>query len=421
MKSKLLGAGKGTAVLLLAGLLQPAFAQGGATLADRLAAAVKDLDPAWRVTQPFTGSLSPVPSLRGVLEGGGYDVRIGLSTHASAADADKALDRDRVLARTAAPPSPGRTAWRDYRRANVAISIIADANQGAQTLPAPAAPVDRPTPAAVVDRVAGIIDGLITADVRADACVNELFPDSRPEPASGSDAFFYDVHVGCLPRVEQALAAGADPNRRDERSVTPLMRAVSAGHRAVAQALLRAGADPRATVGETGPPAFRIFSRPSSYYAEDLPRILANQLAILDDLIASGAGVEARDGQGRTLLLEAARMNYDDGSAAALLKGLLDRGADVSARDRDGRTAVILAVMHTHPDVSLKTLPVLLGAGADVTARDASGKTAVDYARERADRFRWQEWHRVLRLLADAGSQSQVLVPGRVLIIVPPR
>jgi hypothetical protein len=185
------------------------------------------------------------------------------------------------------------------------------------------------------------------------------------------------------------------------------MDAVAAGHRGVTQALLRAGADPNASVGETGPPAFRFSSRPTAYYAADLPRILANQLAILDDLVAAGASIEARNGQGRTLLLEVARMNYDDGSPSVLLSGLIERGADVSSRDREGRTAVILAVMHTLPKVNLKTLPVLLAAGADVNARDASGKTAADYARERADGFQRDEWQGVLRLLADAGAAQR--------------
>jgi len=310
------------------------------------------------------------------------------------------------MAYTAMPPSPLRTAWRDYRNANVVISIIADANQGADAPAAPTPVAGRPTPASVVDRVASIIDGLISAGVRVDACVNELFPDPRPAPTSGLEAFFYDVEAGCLPGVERALAAGADANARDAQGSTPLMRAVTAGRREVTQALLRAGAAPDAAVGEAGTPAFRVFSRPSNYYAADLSRILANQLAILDDLTAAGAGIEARNGRGRTLLLEVACMNYDDGSPDVLLKGLIERGADVSARDREGRTAIILAILHTHPKVNLKIIPVLVAAGADVNAQDVSGKTAIDYARERADKFNLEEWPRVLRLLEDAGAMQ---------------
>lgn len=389
-------------MFLLAGLLRPVFAQGDATLSDRLTAAVKAHEPTWKIAEPFTGNLSPEPSLRGELEGEGYTVCVGLSVHASGGAAVKALERNRSMAYAAMTPSPLRTAWRDYSKANVVVSVVADARRGGTAVPG--AEAGRPTPAAVVDRVAGLIDGLISAGVRADACVNELFPEPRPAPASGAEAFIYDIRAGCLPRVEQALAAGADPNGRDELGSTPLMHAVAAGRRGVIQTLLRAGGDPHAPVGETGPPTFRFFSRPLSYYAEDLPRILSNQLAILDDLIAAGASIEARNGYGRTLLLEAALLNADDGSPDVLLSGLLKRGADVSAGDREGRTAVILAVMHTIPKVNLKTLPILLAAGADVNARDASGKTAMDYARERPDRFRGDEWSGVLRLLAGAGA-----------------
>ncbi len=402
MKSILLGICMSAAMLLLAGLCQPAFAQIDATLSERLTAAIRYHEPTWRVAQPFRGSLSPQPFVQGTLEGEGYVIRVALSAHASATEAAKILNRNRSLAHTAVPPSPLRTARRDYQKANVIISIIADAKQGANGLAAPA--VNIPSPASIVHRGARIIDGLISADVRLDACINELYPDPRPAPASRREAFLRDVEAGCLPRVEEALIAGADANAPDAKGTTPLTQAVAAGHRKVTQALLRAGAKPDAIVGATGTPIFRVFSRPSSYYVEDLARILANQLAILDDLLAAGTNIETRNEYGRTLLLEVARMNYDDGSPNVLLKGLIERGADVSARDRDGRTAVILAVIVLHPKVNLMTLPTLLAAGVDVNALDAGGKTAMNYARERADRFHLEEWQRILRLLADAAA-----------------
>ena len=399
MKS-LLGVCVSAALLLLAGLCQPAFAQSDDTLSARLIAAITHHEPMWRVAQPFRGSLYPHPSVRGTLEGEGYVIRVALSAHASGGEVAEILNRKRPLAYMAVQPSPLRTAWRHYQKANVVIIIIADAKQAANDLAEPAG--KRPSPASVVERGAQIIDSLILADVRVDACVNELYPDPRPAPASRREAFFRDVEAGCLPRVEQGLAAGADANARDAQGATPLWRAVAAGHREVTQALLRAGAKPDAIVAATGTPSFRILSRPSSYNIEDLPGILANQLSLLDDLVAAGADLETRNEYGRTLLLEVARMNYDDGSPNVLLKGLTERGANVLARDRNGRTAVILAVMDTHPKVNFQTLPILLAAGVDVNAQDAVGKTAMDYARERADSL--EEWQRVLRLLAGAGA-----------------
>jgi Ankyrin repeats (3 copies) len=157
---------------------------------------------------------------------------------------------------------------------------------------------------------------------------------------------------------------------------------------------------------------FRVLSRPSVYKAEELTGILEKQLAILDELLAAGANLEASDQAGRTLLLEAARMNYDDGSPALLLKALIERGADVWARDGEGHTAIMLAVLNTHPKVNVETLPLLLAAGCDVNARDKAGKTAMDYARQRADTYGEQEWRASLGLLASAGATTEASEPG---------
>jgi ankyrin repeat protein len=49
--------------------------------------------------------------------------------------------------------------------------------------------------------------------------------------------------------VNQLLAHGKWPDKPDSRGVTPLMAAVAIGERTIAQALLKAGADP----GRSGP------------------------------------------------------------------------------------------------------------------------------------------------------------------------
>ena len=111
--------------------------------------------------------------------------------------------------------------------------------------------------------------------------------------------------------------------------------------------LVWACADPVARAGRSSlkPAMLGVFSRYESYYPEDLPRILANQLGIVDDLVSAGASIDVRDWYtGRTLLLEVAGMSHDDGSPAVLLKGLIERGADVQARDSEGRTALMIAV-----------------------------------------------------------------------------
>ncbi|HEX8139613.1 MAG TPA: ankyrin repeat domain-containing protein [Pyrinomonadaceae bacterium] len=249
---------------------------------------------------------------------------------------------------------------------------------------------------------------LISADVRVDGCVNELYPTEHAAARTTREQFFHGVESGCLPKVEQALSNGADANARDDSGTPVLARAVAAGRRDVVQALLRAGAGPNATNAAGGSALLSILSRPSVYRAEDLPGILAKQLEILDDLLAAGADLEASDQSGRTVLLEVARMNYDDGSPAVLLRGLIERGANVSARDGEGRTALMLAVLNTHPKVSLQALQILLAAGSDVNARDSSGKTALWYALERADTYGQREWGQCLSMLTSAWATAEV-------------
>jgi ankyrin repeat protein len=260
----------------------------------------------------------------------------------------------------------------------------------------------------LAEGVAQMIDASISADVRADGCVDELYPTEHAAARTPREQFFRDVESGCLPKVEQALRNGADANARDDGGTPVLARAVAAGQRDVVRALLRAGAGPNATDAAGGTALLSILSRPQAYRAEDLPGILTKQLEILDDLLAAGADLEASNQSGRTVLLEVARMNYDDGSPAVLLRGLIERGANVSARDGEARTAVMLAVLNTHPKVSLQTLQILLAAGSDVNARDSSGKTALRYALEKADAYGRREWGQCLSTLTSAGATAEV-------------
>jgi len=399
MKTVLSAVCTSVAAIFLAGLCQPVFAQSDATLIERLRAAIKQEEPTWAIPRASQDRYTK-NTVRETFEGEGFEIRVALSAYASASEAAEVLKRPVIP--TSMPPSPQRTARRDYQNHNVVVNIIVDVSRNAQTVQARTMPGN--DPASIVNKVAAIIDSLISADVRVDGCINELYLDPPPATPSQREAFFRDIQDGCLLRVEQAIAGGTDANERDANGVTALLRAAAAGHRQITQALLHAGANPNAKVGALGtPPIFLVFSRPSSYPSNDLQLILANQFAILDDMIAAGAGINSTNDEGRTLLLEVVRLNYDDGSMSEILKGLIERGANVLSHDRDGQTAVILAVKHTHPKVSLLTLPVLIAGGADVNTRDASGKVALEYARERADSANSEGWSKVLQLLADAG------------------
>jgi ankyrin repeat protein len=88
-------------------------------------------------------------------------------------------------------------------------------------------------------------------------------------------------------------------------------------------------------------------------------------------LLEKGADVEARNDARMTALTAAAAKGAVDA-----VKALAARGADVNHKTADGSGALALAAANGHPE----TVQALLDAGADVRARTNSGKTALAVA-----------------------------------------
>ena len=97
---------------------------------------------------------------------------------------------------------------------------------------------------------------------------------------------------------------------------------------------------------------------------ELLQAIRNNDLAALKARLAKGAGVDARDRRGSTLLMHAAAL----GSPEAV-KLLLGNGADVNAKNDLEATALILGA--GNPEKAR----MLVEKGADVNARSKLGRT----------------------------------------------
>lgn len=94
---------------------------------------------------------------------------------------------------------------------------------------------------------------------------------------------------------------------------------------------------------------------------------------VISTLIEKGADVNARDEQGRSVLMLAAMHNPHPSVIFMLIK----EGARVNARTSDsGQTALFFAVQYnSNPEVVI----TLLNNGADQNMEDVFGKTAYDY------------------------------------------
>jgi ankyrin repeat protein len=149
----------------------------------------------------------------------------------------------------------------------------------------------------------------------------------------------------------RALARGGAAVDGGKDGWTPLALAVAAKDRALAEALLEAGASPQGTMGLRG----------SKFLIEAIVQG-APDLAIL--LLRAGAGPETTSG-GATALHFAARLGQLD-----VVRALLDAGAKVEAKSDRKRTPLVMAVQYGR----LPIVSALIAARAkvDVTMNDRS-------------------------------------------------
>jgi ankyrin repeat protein len=96
-------------------------------------------------------------------------------------------------------------------------------------------------------------------------------------------------------------------------------------------------------------------------------------IAEVENLIANGANVNAKDKKGMTPLHASSISSSGSKNIAELL---ISKGANVNAKDKEGRTPLYAAVKYGSKDI----VGLLLTKGADVNFRDEYGYTPLHHA-----------------------------------------
>jgi len=177
-------------------------------------------------------------------------------------------------------------------------------------------------------------------------------------------------------------AAALSGSAVEPDGTTPLHRAAERDDVAAAQALLKAGADPRAA---------------NRYGVTPLSLACTNGSApMVTLLLDAGADPNAALPGGETALMTAARTGSVDA-----VRALLARGADVHAKDpRRGQTPLMWAAAEGNVEV----IEALLGAKAELNARLDSGYTAFLFAVREGQA-------RAVRALLRAGANVNDSIP----------
>lgn len=167
-------------------------------------------------------------------------------------------------------------------------------------------------------------------------------PNARAEGVASILALGNSGKVSLLVSCSKLGSSTGVTKTCDKESITPLMVACAGGHFAVAQALIKAGADVNAKSGPGYTALLLSLSRVK--VGRDGTRVNMNE-AIPKSL---------RDGGATALMLAAALDRVD------IVQSLLDKGADFRATDNKARTALSIARENMGSEVE----KVLLNRGA---------------------------------------------------------
>jgi len=188
-----------------------------------------------------------------------------------------------------------------------------------------------------------------------------LAPHAQSEPSLNAPA-----KSGELAQVEAMLKVGADVNAHDKYGRSPLVIAVQADHKDVAEVLIAHGAD------VNNIPCIRKSLLCTQSVPDVLPLEVVANKEMADLLIAHGANVNAYDTLGNTPLATA-RNNE-------IAELLLAHGADIRARPKPSECSPLGVPVAAD---RMSVVEVLLAHGVDVNAKCGTGVTPLYNATNR--------------------------------------
>jgi len=176
--------------------------------------------------------------------------------------------------------------------------------------------------------------------------------------ADATDELFAASSYGDIAEMQRAIDAHADINFASRFGETALCVAARKGNTAAVRLLLRNGADPAVTG--------------SDHHTALEWALFSHHLSTVEALLDAGADPRAPV-PGQRSMLSMAAWSFDD---PTLLARFLRAGVDVNARDITHQTALFVAAQAGNEHA----VKFLLDHGADPNTSDTYGKTAEDYA-----------------------------------------
>jgi ankyrin repeat protein len=199
--------------------------------------------------------------------------------------------------------------------------------------------------------------------------------DANANDHRGDPLIITAMSVGSAPATMALINAGANPDARDTTGKSVLSYAVYLRQPEIIAALIAKGADVNAPseAGDGGNPAPPLFMAMKS-----------NDLALVQQLVAAGANVNALDAQGSTPLHRAVLTRPAE-YATPLVATLLRAGADANAMRPKGGTPLhnlVFGADNLSREALAQIASLLAQHGADVNLPAAfDGATPLDIAR----------------------------------------